>query len=75
MGSSIQIATFVIPFVVLVGWATGHPFTLDFDPFSTVALTVAVIHANQVMSGAHSHWLMGVELMATYVLIAGAFLF
>lgn len=47
------------PFVVVVGWATGHDFTLDFDPFATLALTVSVIHANFVTSDARSHWLMG----------------
>lgn len=46
------------PFVVVVGWCTGHPFTLDFDPFSTVVLTLSVMHANFVTSDARSHWLM-----------------
>lgn len=46
------------PFVVVVGWITGHDFTLDFDPFATLALTVSVLHANFVTSDARSHWLM-----------------
>jgi Ca2+/H+ antiporter len=46
------------PFVVVVGWITGHDFTLDFDPFATLALTVSVMHANFVTSDARSHWLM-----------------
>lgn len=46
------------PFVVVVGWVTGHDFTLDFDPFATLALTVSVCHANFVTSDARSHWLM-----------------
>lgn len=33
VGSSIQIAVFVIPFVVLVGWGIGKEFLLDFDTF------------------------------------------
>jgi Ca2+:H+ antiporter len=75
IGSSIQIAIFAIPFAVVVGWATGHPFSLDFDPYATIALVVAVLHANFVTAGAASHWLMGVELLATYSLIAMTFLF
>lgn len=75
VGSSIQIAMFAIPFAVVYGWATGKPFSLDFDPFATLALTVSVIHCNQVTSGSSSHWLMGAQLIAVYVLIAIAFLY
>ena len=70
VGSSIQIATFALPFVVLVGWATGHAFSLDFDPFIVLVLVISVIHANFVLNDARSHWLMGVQLIATYVLIS-----
>jgi Ca2+:H+ antiporter len=75
VGSSIQIAIFAIPFAVLYAWATGRPFSLDFDPFAVMALTISVIHANFVTSDAQSHWLMGIQLIATYVLIALTFLY
>lgn len=75
VGSSIQIAIFAIPFVVVVGWITGHDFTLDFDPFATLALTVSVMHANFVTSDARSHWLMGVALITNYAVIALVFLY
>ena len=39
LGSSIQIAVFLIPAVVLTGWATGRDFTLDFDAFAVLMLT------------------------------------
>jgi Ca2+/H+ antiporter len=39
LGSSIQIAVFLIPAVVLTGWATGKDFTLDFDAFAVLMLT------------------------------------
>ena len=41
LGSSIQIAIFVIPVVVVAGWVLGKPFTLDFDAFSVLMLTGA----------------------------------
>ncbi len=50
VGSSIQIALFAVPFAVVVGWISGHPFSLDFSPFAALVLAVAVIHA--VSSGA-----------------------
>jgi hypothetical protein len=39
LGSSIQIAVFLIPVVVLTGWAMGRDFTLDFDAFAVLMLT------------------------------------
>ena len=38
IGSSLQISLFAIPFVVLVGWATGHTFTLEVDLFALLVL-------------------------------------
>jgi len=47
----------------------------DFDPFSVVVLVFAVIHANAVTNDARSNWLMGVQLIATYLLIGLTFLY
>ena len=33
VGSSIQIATFVVPLLVIVGWISGHELTLFFSNF------------------------------------------
>lgn len=35
VGSSIQIALFVVPTLVLLAWAIGQPLTMQFDPFET----------------------------------------
>ncbi len=42
LGSSIQIAIFVLPVLVLVGWAIGKELTLDLDPFLILILTLSV---------------------------------
>ncbi|GFR44006.1 hypothetical protein Agub_g5152 [Astrephomene gubernaculifera] len=75
VGSSIQVALFAVPLAVVVGWMTGHPFTLDFDPFSALALMLSVAQSNFVTAGATSHWLLGIQLIALYVLIALAYFF
>lgn len=75
IGSSIQIAIFAIPFTVLFAWATGHQFALDFDPFATICLALSVIHANIVTSGANSNWLLGVQLISVYILIALTYMY
>lgn len=30
----LQIGLFAVPFVTIVGWILGHPFSLGFDPFA-----------------------------------------
>lgn len=42
VGSSIQIALFVTPFIVLLGWAMGRDMSLYFTLFETVSLFVSV---------------------------------
>ncbi|DBB15303.1 TPA: hypothetical protein ACH3X3_003560 [Trebouxia sp. C0006] len=70
LGSSIQIAIFVLPVLVLIGWAIGKEFSLDLDPFLILILTLSVIHAHFVSSDGQSNWMMGLQLIGTYVLIA-----
>lgn len=75
LGSSLQIALFVIPFIVLVGWGMGRPMSLNFDPFATLVLTLAVINTQFASSDARSNWLLGLQLIATYILIAFVFFY
>lgn len=46
----------MLPIIVLVGWIIGKPFTLNFDPFATIMLTLSVIHAYFVSSDGNSNW-------------------
>lgn len=54
---------------------TLQPMSLDYDQWSVIALVLSVIHAGFVTNDATSHWLMGVQLIASYVLIALVFWF
>jgi Ca2+:H+ antiporter len=38
LGSSLQIAIFVTPFLVIIGWITGHPLSLAFPIFDVAVL-------------------------------------
>jgi Ca2+:H+ antiporter len=73
VGSSLQIALFVGPVLVLAGWAMGQPMNLDFKPFELVAVAVAVIIANSISSDGQSNWLEGMLLLATYLVLSLAF--
>ncbi len=75
MGSSLQIALFVAPFLVLVGWLMGQPMDLDFNPFELVAVAVAVLIANSISSDGQSNWLEGMLLLAAYAVLGIAFYF
>ncbi|WP_088891736.1 calcium/proton exchanger [Leptolyngbya ohadii] len=75
MGSSLQIALFVAPVLVIAGYFWGQPMDLDFNPFELVAVAVAVFIANSVSSDGRSNWLEGTLLLATYVVIGAAFFF
>ena len=64
MGSSMQIALFVIPVLVLLGWCIGQPLSLDFQVFECVTVFLAVILANTVISEGKSHWMQGLVVFA-----------
>lgn len=74
LGSCIQIAIFVLPLTVVVGWAGGHDFDLVFQPFAILMLTMAVILAYFVSSDGSSNWILGLFLVLDYVLVAFVFL-
>jgi Ca2+:H+ antiporter len=75
VGSSLQIALFVAPVLVLAGWFMGQPMDLDFNPFELVAVAVSVLIANSISSDGNSNWLEGTLLLATYVVLGLAFFF
>mgnify|MGYP001555943226 CR=1 FL=1 len=75
VGSSMQIALFVAPVLVITGWLIGQPMDLNFNPFELVAVTVAVLIANSISSDGESNWLEGSLLLATYAVLALAFFF
>lgn len=75
VGSSLQIALFVAPFLVLAGRALGQPMDLDFNPFELVAVAVAVFIANSISSDGRSNWLEGTLLLAAYAVLGLAFYF
>lgn len=75
VGSSLQIALFVAPVLVLAGWVLGKPMDLDFNPFELVAVAVAVLIANSISSDGRSNWLEGTLLLAAYTVLGLAFYF
>ncbi|KAH8827446.1 Sodium/calcium exchanger protein-domain-containing protein [Flagelloscypha sp. PMI_526] len=73
VGSSIQIATFVVPLLVIVGWISGHELTLFFSNFETVSMFVAVFLTNTLIQDGKSNYMEGLMLLVLYAVIALAF--
>jgi Ca2+:H+ antiporter len=74
IGSSLQIAMFVTPILVFVGWLMAKPMNLDFDNFTVLGLGIAVLMTNSVTTDSRSNWLEGILLLMTYAMLATAFL-
>ncbi|KAF9532141.1 calcium/proton exchanger [Crepidotus variabilis] len=70
VGSSIQIASLVVPLLVIVGWATGHQLTLFFANFETIILFVSVILVNTLIQDGKSNYMEGLMLVALYIVIS-----
>ncbi|KAH7908295.1 calcium proton exchanger [Hygrophoropsis aurantiaca] len=73
VGSSIQIANFVIPLMVIVGWITGHSLTLHFENFETIVLFVSVLLTNLLIMDGKSNYMEGLMLVTLYVVVAVSF--
>lgn len=75
VGSSLQIALFVGPLLVIIGAFMGQPMDLDFNNFELLSVAVAVLVANSISADGKSNWLEGTLLLATYAVISLSFYF
>lgn len=73
IGSSLQIAIFVTPFLVLVGWIMNVPMSLYFSMYETAVIFVSVFITNSLILDGSSNWLEGVMLVSTYFIIGISF--
>merc|ERR1712187_890581 len=75
VGSSTQIALFVVPVAVMFGWLWDEPMNLNFSIFDTSCQMLAVFLVSNVLSQGETNWLDGSMLMTVYGLIAVQSLF
>jgi Ca2+:H+ antiporter len=72
-GSSLQVALFVAPVLVLVGVVIGQPMDLIFQPLEIAAVAVAVAISAPIALDGESNWLEGALLMLVYLILAISF--
>jgi len=73
IGSSMQIALLVTPFLVILGWIIDQPMTLHFETFETVVFFLSVLVVNYLIQDGKSNYLEGAMLIGVYLIIALAF--
>jgi Ca2+:H+ antiporter len=73
IGSSMQIALFVTPFLVILGWIIHQPMTLHFQGFETIVFFISVLIVNYLIQDGKSNYLEGAMCLGIYAIIALAF--
>src|SRR5262249_36073048 len=74
IGSSLQIALFVAPLLVVVSrWIGPQPMDLLFTPAEVVAVVLSVAITAQIASDGESNWLEGFQLLAVYLIMGIVF--
>jgi Ca2+:H+ antiporter len=74
-GSSIQVATFIAPLLVLVSLFFSTPLNLVFQPLELAILALATILFPLISLDGESTWLEGIQLMAVYLMACVVFFF
>lgn len=76
IGSSVQVAIFVAPVLMLVSLVLGpRPMDLAFPAGLVLTVLLAVLITGQVASDGRSDWLKGIQPLAVYVVLGLTFLF
>jgi Ca2+:H+ antiporter len=72
-GSSLQVALFVAPVLVLIGLVIGQPMDLVFQPLEVAAVAAAVGISALIAIDGESNWLEGALLVIVYAILAVSF--
>lgn len=74
IGSSMQIALLVTPFLVILGWIIDVPMTLHFETFETVIFFLSVLVVTYVVQDGKSNYLEGAMVSSLFSLISAEML-
>lgn len=72
-GSSLQMALFVAPLMVVLSWVLGYTrICINFDVFETICLGLSVLLVNATLRDSRTNWLKGALLLMSYIVIVVA---
>jgi Ca2+:H+ antiporter len=75
IGSSLQIALFVAPTLVLISLLLGQPMDIVFTSYELAAIGVATFITISITKDGATNWYEGVLLLAVYIILGTAFYF
>ena len=75
IGSSTQIALFVVPVTVIWGWFANKPMTLNFPVYEISLYILSIFTVSICLGTGKSNWLLGSVLITTYIMLAIGFWF
>ena len=73
MGSSMQIALFVAPVLVIAGHLMDRPLGLEFTLLEVAAVMLSAMAVAHLASDGRTNWFEGFQLLAIYAILAVAF--
>ena len=75
IGSAVQIATFVLPGSVLIGYVLDRGMTLYFHSYETVCLLLCTLIVAAILQGGTTNWMVGAMLVGVYIMLAAGIWF
>ncbi|QQE72948.1 calcium/proton exchanger [Brevibacillus composti] len=75
VGSSLQIALFVAPTLVLISLLMGRPMDIVFTAYELAAIGVATFITISITRDGATNWFEGVLLLVVYIILGTAFFF
>lgn len=75
VGSSIQVALFLVPLLIFISHLINHPMNVLFNLLEISSIGLSVLAINIVYLQGKSNWFEGLQLIAAYLIIAIAFYF
>lgn len=75
IGSSIQVALFLVPLLIFFSHIINHPMNVLFNVLEVSSIGLSVLAINIIYLQGKSNWFEGLQLIAAYLIIAIAFFF
>ncbi|HOT28925.1 MAG TPA: calcium/proton exchanger [Candidatus Ozemobacteraceae bacterium] len=75
IGSSMQVAMFIAPLLVLCSWYLGHPMSLEFTIPEVFAVMSTVWITAHIVSDGECNWVEGAQLLSVYFILGVLFFY
>lgn len=75
VGSSMQIALFVAPVLVILSFLTGNPMPYVYSLFQIVSVLVSIGTCIYMFQSGKTNWMEGIQLVGCYFILGMAFFF